>query len=219
MCASVGVRHPNKEGAYKHKGGWWDANEVALGNAASFSRAVCVDDGHNTGEILSKPRWQPNQSSSKVARSAQERRRINAGKLRCCNAPIKQKSSDWHKSGHPGVKRTLYFERIIDPTVSKELVRSVVRNCEACQLIDPVPVHWEKGDLSVKKNWSRLAMDITHYNGRHFLTLIDCGPSRFAVWQPLWRQNSIRVIRQLEANFYDRFGLVWFICLMAYQPL
>ena len=69
--------------------------------------------------------------------------------------------------------------------VSQELVKSVIRVCEACQLIDPAPVHWEKGDLSVKENWSRLAMDVTHYDGGHFLTLFDCGPTRFAIWWPL----------------------------------
>ena len=85
------------------------------------------------------------------------------------------------QSGHPGVKRTMYFARTVDPTVSKELIKSVVRTCEACQSIDPAPVHWKKGDLSVRGNWSRLAMDVTHYNGGHFLTLIDFGPSRFAI--------------------------------------
>ncbi len=89
------------------------------------------------------------------------------------------------KSGHLGVKRILYIARIIDLTVSKEIVRSVVRTFEACQLIDPVPVLWEKGDLSMKENWSRLAMDVTHYDDGHFLMLIDCGPSCLAVWRPL----------------------------------
>ena len=54
----------------------------------------------------------------------------------------------------------LYFSRIIDSAVSKELVKSVLRACEAWQSIDPAPVRWEKGNLSVKKNWSRLAMDV-----------------------------------------------------------
>ena len=107
------------------------------------------------------------------------------------------------KSGHPGVKRKLYFPKIIDTTVSKELVRSVARACEACQSIDPAPVHWKKGDLSVKKNWSRLAIDVTHNDGGHFLMLIDCGHSRFAVWQPLRRQDSISVIHQLKVIFYE----------------
>ena len=65
----------------------------------------------------------------------------------------KSQVTDIHqKSGHLGVKKTLYFVKIIDLTVSKELVRSVVRDCEACQSTDPAPVRWEKGDLSMKKN-------------------------------------------------------------------
>ena len=116
----------------------------------------------------------------------------------------KSQGTDIHqKSGHSGVKRTLYFVRIINLMVFKELVRSVVRACETWQSIDPAPVHWEKGDLSVKKNWSRLAMDVTHYYGRHFLTLIDCGPFGFAIMWPLWRQDYISIIRQPEAIFYE----------------
>lgn len=57
------------------------------------------------------------------------------------------------QSGHPGVKRTLYFARIVDPTVSKELIKSVVRTCEACQSIDPAPVHWKKG--KIVQSWRR----------------------------------------------------------------
>ena len=47
-------------------------------------------------------------------------------------------------------------------------------------------------------------MDITHHNGEHFLTLIDCGPSRFAVWRPLRRQDATAVTRQLESVFLER---------------
>ena len=50
----------------------------------------------------------------------------------------KSQVADIHqKSGYPGVKRKLYFARIIDLTISKELVKSVVKTCEACQSIDP----------------------------------------------------------------------------------
>ena len=87
--------------------------------------------------------------------------------------------------------------------MSKELVRSLVRACEACQSIGPATVRWDKGDLSVKKkkkkkNCSRLAMDVTHYDGGHFLTLIDCAPSRFAVADVLHRYH-IRV-RNMDAT-------------------
>ena len=73
-----------------------------------------------------------------MTRSTQERRRTNAGSCAIVTRQLsKIQVTDIHqKSGHPGVKRTLYFVRIIDLTVSKELVRSVVRACEACQSID-----------------------------------------------------------------------------------
>ena len=47
-------------------------------------------------------------------------------------------------------------------------------------------------------------MDITHCGGWHYLTLINCGPSRFAVWHELRLQTSESVIKQLEAVFYER---------------
>ena len=110
-----------------------------------------------------------------------------------------------HRScGHPGVKRTLYFARLVSPKVSKAAVREVVRDCEECQSIDPAPVRWRTGRLDVCENWSRVGMDVTHLEGRHYLTLIDCGPSRFAIWRQLLRQDSASIIRQLETIFYER---------------
>ena len=107
------------------------------------------------------------------------------------------------QSGHLSVKRTLYFVRIVDLIVSKKLVKLVVRACESCQLINPALVCRKKRDLSIQKNWSQLAMDVTHPNGGHFLTLIDCGPSCFAIWQLLQWQDSTSIIRQLEMVFYE----------------
>lgn len=101
------------------------------------------------------------------------------------------------------MKRTLYFVRLIDPSVSSGVVKAVVKECEACQTIDPAPVHWRKGKLNMRDNWNRLAMGITHHGGKHFLTIIDCGPSRFAIWHPLRQQDSTSVVRQLEAIFYE----------------
>ena len=117
----------------------------------------------------------------------------------------KDQEADIHpQSEHPGVKWTLYFARLVDPQVSKETAKSVVRACETCRSIDLAPVHWKKGKLGVKDNWSRLAMDITHHNGENFLTIIDCGSSRFAIWQPLRQQDAPTVIRQLENVFLER---------------
>ena len=71
-------------------------------------------------------------------------------------------------SGYPGIRHTTYFARRVCPTITKADVRSAIRACEQCQMIDPAPVHWTKGGLAVKANWQRLGIDITHYNGKHF---------------------------------------------------
>ena len=110
-----------------------------------------------------------------------------------------------HRScGHPGVKRTLYFVKLASPEVSKAAVREVVRECEECQSIDPAPVSWKAGRLDVCENWRRVAMDVTHLGSRHYLTLIDCGPSRFAIWRPLSCQDAASIVRQLETVFCKR---------------
>ena len=77
-----------------------------------------------------------------------------------------------------------------------------------CQSIDSPPVCWIKGCLRVENNWERVGIDVTHYNGNHFSTLIDCGPSRYAIWRLLHRQDSAIVVHQLESIFRERDPLV-----------
>ena len=83
-------------------------------------------------------------------------------------------------------------------------MKRVVARCDACQSVDPAPVRWSPGRLDVEAIWQRVAMDITHFRGRSYLSLIDCGPSRFSVWRPLRMQTSAAVIEQLEAVFWER---------------
>ena len=92
-----------------------------------------------------------------------------------------------HLSGHPGVQKMCYFVRLTNPLVSTSAERDVVKRCQTCQSINPASVKY-----------------ITHYGSQHFLMLIDCGPSRFAVWQPLVCQDSTSIIHQLESVFYER---------------
>ncbi|XP_064106974.1 uncharacterized protein LOC135215948 [Macrobrachium nipponense] len=108
-----------------------------------------------------------------------------------------------HAAGHPDV-RTLYFVKKVHPGVTRRQVQAVVKCCEACQSIDPAPVKWQKGSLEVDRVWQRVGMDITHYDGQPYLTLIDCGPSRFAIWRRLHFQTSESIIGQLETVFYER---------------
>uniref|UniRef100_A0A5S6QEJ5 Integrase catalytic domain-containing protein n=1 Tax=Trichuris muris TaxID=70415 RepID=A0A5S6QEJ5_TRIMR len=107
-------------------------------------------------------------------------------------------------SGHPGVKRTLYFVKRSDPTISERLVSQVVNNCDVCRSVDPAKVKWRHGSLHVERIWQRVSMDITHFRGRICLTLIDCGPSRYAIWRPLKCHSSTAVNEQLESIFCER---------------
>ena len=106
--------------------------------------------------------------------------------------------------GHPGVRRTWHFAKRKDSQATRRSAQQVVNECVECQSIDPASVKWRKGSLGVERVWQRVAMDITHVGARHFLTVIDCGPSRFAVWREIRSQTSEAVIDKLQQVFYDR---------------
>ena len=109
-----------------------------------------------------------------------------------------------HDCGHPGVRRTLYFVRRIDPTVVRRQVQQVVSSCQVCRSIDPAPERWRAGELAVKETWHRVGIDITHYASRSYLTMVDHGPSRFSIWRQLRLQTAACVVQQLESVFYER---------------
>ncbi|KAG0714344.1 Intracisternal A-particle Pol-related polyprotein [Chionoecetes opilio] len=106
--------------------------------------------------------------------------------------------------GHPGVRRALYFVKHVNSSVTRRKVHSVVTNCKECQSIDPAAVKWRKESLGVDETWKRVGMNVTHYGGRSYLSFIDCGPSRFALWRPMRLQTSASIIQQLEAVFFER---------------
>lgn len=106
--------------------------------------------------------------------------------------------------GHPGIRRTLYFARRQDQTVTRQQAREAVRSCQACQAIDPAPVRWTRGSLGVDRVWQRLAVDVTHVGRTPYLTMVDCGPSRFAIWRQLRNEDGTSICRQLETVFCER---------------
>ncbi|XP_043199219.1 uncharacterized protein LOC122368950 [Amphibalanus amphitrite] len=109
------------------------------------------------------------------------------------------------RAGHPGIRRTLYFSRRdVSPTVTRKDARAVVTQCDVCRSIDPAPVKWRHGVLSVKETWSRLAIDITHFRGQLYLTAVDCGPSRFSLWRRLRRADTAHVTEELDQIFSER---------------
>ena len=83
-------------------------------------------------------------------------------------------------------------------------VRPIVTQCDVCRSIDPAPAKWRHGTLHVKETWSRLAIDITHHRGQLYLTVVDCGPSRFALWRRLRRADTAHVVDELDQIFNER---------------
>ena len=69
--------------------------------------------------------------------------------------------------------------------------------------VDPAPVRWEEGKLSVSKNWERLACDVTHYGAQKFLTMIDSGPSRFVIWKPIAEESARTIVSNFEKVFLE----------------
>lgn len=82
---------------------------------------------------------------------------------------------------HMGVDRTLFLARKVDPSVTREAVRQVVRSCKRCQSIDPTLSVHESGEVRVGQNWSRFAVDVTHYRLGTYLPMVDCGLGRMGV--------------------------------------
>lgn len=109
-----------------------------------------------------------------------------------------------HQMHHMGVDRTLFMARRVNPAVTREEVRRVVRRCERCQVIDPAPQVHDPGRLSVEDNWKRLALDVTHYRDRLYLTLVDCGPGRVAIWRELRSENAREIAKVLNEIFLER---------------
>lgn len=72
----------------------------------------------------------------------------------------------------------------------KVVVKLTVQDCKECWIVDPTLVHWQKRSLEVDSSCCQLFMDITHYNGIPFLTLIDCDLMLFTIWHPLACQDA-----------------------------
>ena len=96
------------------------------------------------------------------------------------------------------MERTLYLVQKVDPHVKREEVRKVVKNCIQSQSIDPAPNIHDPGEIWTSKNWTRLAIDITHYRGEAYLSMIDCGPGRLAIWRELHAESASAVAEELE---------------------
>ena len=83
-------------------------------------------------------------------------------------------------------------------------IESAVRSCRECNTFDPAPAKHSPGVLSVTQNWQRLAMDVTHLGQKQYFTIVDCGPSRFAIWREVRSENASEICDHLEEIFRER---------------
>lgn len=109
-----------------------------------------------------------------------------------------------HERHHLGIERTLELARRADPTINKLEVEQCVDQCQVCRSIDPAPVQEPAGTLEVANNWERLAIDTTHFRGRLYLSITDCGPSRLTVWKLLPNETAAAVIDALSHVLWER---------------
>ena len=108
-----------------------------------------------------------------------------------------------HQKHHFGVERTLHLARQVDPEITRSEVERVVKECARCNSIDPAPVKWNSGHLYVDSCWERIAIDITHYQRNKFLSVIDCGPSRYTIWRKINAEDAATVVASLESIFIE----------------
>ena len=112
-----------------------------------------------------------------------------------------------HLPHHFGISRTWYLAKQILPGIKRNAVKTELKNCELCQQIDPAlqaENRVAEGDLAVCDNWSRVAIDVTHCNNQLYLSIVDCGPSRFALWRRLNNETSSQIIAQLQNVMLER---------------
>ena len=112
-----------------------------------------------------------------------------------------------HLPHHLGVDRTFYLAKRIKQGLTRDQVKRAITGCETCQRIDPA-VRSEnligQGDLAVEQNWCRVAADVTHYKGTPFLSLVDCGPSRIAIWRRLRDETAASIVADLQQLVIER---------------
>ena len=111
-----------------------------------------------------------------------------------------------HGKHHFGVDRTLELARAkIGRRATRQITKEVIADCRQCASIDPaMTFRWEKGRISHGATWQRLAVDITHVNGRPYLSCIDCN-SRYTIWREL-RDESAREISVCLAQIFAEMG-------------
>ena len=112
-----------------------------------------------------------------------------------------------HLPHHFGVERTFYLVKQFRSDLSRDQVGRLLAGCEACQRIDPAARSENRvghGELSVRGDWCRVAADVTHFGNELYLSMVDCGPSRFAIWRRLPSETATSIVAQLQQVVVER---------------
>ncbi|XP_067932922.1 uncharacterized protein [Watersipora subatra] len=144
--------------------------------------------------------------------------------LQDCKRPKVSGLSEMPVKGRLNLLNNLITTERWRPTVKKKDIEEVVKHFHVCKRIDPAPAHWKTGQVDVESDWYHLATDITHYQGIPYLTVIDCGPSRFAAWRKLRNETYSVVMEQLDHIFCQRGSPVKIFsdngsCYRSFKPL
>ena len=115
-----------------------------------------------------------------------------------------ERLNDLHLKCHLGAKRMRFLCKIENINVIDKDISNIIAKCLKCQSIDPAPVRWDHGGLSVRETWQRLAIDVTKFNGDKYLSFIDCGPSRFAIWKEIRDESSLSITAAVSSVFLER---------------
>ena len=180
-------------------------NEMLVRRRLSVVKEMCKEF-----ELEVAVKWVESHKNKADCLTRVKRKWLQAAKEalgRCCAATkvdLKSAVRRVHNQHHLGIERTLFLAKKMDPEVSKALVTKIVEECPQCASIDPAPVRWESGSLDVSGDWIRLAADVTHYNGRCYLSVVDCGPSRFTIWRELSDESSMSIVPQFRQIFRER---------------
>lgn len=109
---------------------------------------------------------------------------------------------DIHNKCHFGIDKTLQLARErFGNDVSKEIAKTVVRDCEECSRVDPTPrIKYDHGKINSNGVWDKIAVDITHVNSRPYLSIIDVF-SGYTIWFDLKDESGVEITRKLRIVF------------------
>ena len=80
----------------------------------------------------------------------------------------------------------------------------MVWNCIRCQLTAPAPTIHDPGEIGTTTNWTRFAINITHYCESAYVLMSNCGFGRLVVWREVCAETAAVVVEELEKLILKR---------------